>query len=229
MTRPREQLLPYPVRVKVWNLIDKEKTTHEIADAVLKEAKPFVKSKEQLIRCIASIRGKYARRLTPVDTIRYEPPLEPVEIPTPKKFPEKKYREIIRKLRKNMPGQFIEKSSEKIAMDILKNHEGFETIKKGPQYVGTPFDFFAFRDGNPYIIEMKSSLSSFNVPGETQKRRMKQLLAQMPGLKVAVLQIALKKGQYRILYDAQVKGLLFPEKGAPMQPIREWIRERVKK
>jgi len=228
MSKSKEPLLPYPVRVRVWNLIGKEKTTHQIAEAVYKEAKPFVKSKRQLIRCIAAIRGIHSGGLTPVRTIKYEPSVGPVEVPTPKKFPEKKYKEIIRKLRKNMPGPLIEQFSEKIAIDILQNQEGFEKIEKGPDFVGTPFDFFAYKNRKPYMIELKSSLIYFHSPGETQKRRMKQLLQQVPSLKVALLQIALKKGEYRMFYDKEVKGLLFPDREAPLEPIREWIGKRVK-
>ncbi|GAH83131.1 unnamed protein product, partial [marine sediment metagenome] len=53
-----------------------------------------------------------------------------------------------------------------------------------PDFTGTPFDFFGFKDGEPYIIEMKCSLKTFNTPGETQKRRMGELVSKVRGLKV---------------------------------------------
>lgn len=147
--------------------------------------------------------------------------------PERKKFNETKYKEMISKLRKNMPGTVIEKSSEGIAVDILKDYEGFERIEKGPHFGGTPFDFFAFKQGVPYIIELKSSLCYFSVPGETQKRRMKELLENIPGLKVALLQIALKNYEYRIFYHEAMKEVLFPDRRAPIEQIEGWIRERI--
>ena len=227
MSSSKQPLLPYSLRIKVWNLIQKEKTTHQIADEVYEQSKPFVKSKNQLIRCIAAIRGKHTKRLTPVSTRRYEPPAIDVEPPRPKQFLTKKYKAMINKLRKNTPGTVIEKSSERIAIDILKNYEGFDKIEKGPDFIGTPFDFFGFKDGEPHIIELKSSLHYFQAPGETQKRRMRQLLDEISALRVGLLQLALKKGQYRILYDREVRGLLFTDREAPIESIREWIRERI--
>ena len=41
---------------------------------------------------------------------------------------------------------------------------------------GTPFDFFGFKNGEPYIIELKCSLKYFYTPRETQKKRMQELL-----------------------------------------------------
>jgi hypothetical protein len=150
-----------------------------------------------------------------------------MKIPRPKKFSEKKYKKKINKLRKNMPSRVIEKSSEIIAIDILTNYEEFTRIEKGPDFQGTPFDFFGFKDSKPHIIELKSSLRYFGSPGETQKRRMKELLKKIRGLRASVLQIALKKGQYRILYHEDVKNLLFQDKGVPIEPIKEWIKERI--
>jgi len=147
--------------------------------------------------------------------------------PKRKKFTETKYKQIISKLRKNMPGTVIEKFSERIAVDILTDYEGFERIKKGPDFGGTPFDFFAFKQGVPYIIELKSSLGYFSVPGEAQKRRMKELLEKIPALKVALLQIALKKGEYRIFYHEDMKEFLFQDRRVPIEQIEEWIRERL--
>jgi hypothetical protein len=61
--------------------------------------------------------------------------------PKRKKFTETKYKEIISKLRKNMPCTVIEKFSERIAVDILKDYEGFERIEKGP-ILGAPLLIF---------------------------------------------------------------------------------------
>ena len=146
--------------------------------------------------------------------------------PQPKKFNSRKYKNAISKLRKNTPGRVIEKSCEKIAIDILRNYEGFKKVKKGPDFTGTPFDFFGFKDGVPYIIEMKCSLKTFNTPGETQKRRMQELLKKVRGLKVALLQIKLRKSEYRIFYHDDMQ-ILFKGREAPIEPIVEWVRERL--
>jgi hypothetical protein len=147
--------------------------------------------------------------------------------PKRKQFSETKYKATISKLRKNMPGTMIEKFSEGIAVDILNHYEGFERIEKGPHFGGTPFDFFAFKNGSPYIIELKSSLNYFSVPGETQKRRMRELLEIIPALKVALLQIALKKYEYRFFSHEHMKEFLFPNRRAPLGQIEGWIRERI--
>lgn len=110
-----------------------------------------------------------------------------------------------------MPGLVIEEASRKVAVDILQNYEGFEKIERGPNFRGTLFDFLGYKDSSPYIIEMKASLENFQLPGETQKRRISELLEELPDLKVAILQMALNKKQYRILYHQQVERLLLHE------------------
>ena len=113
-----------------------------------------------------------------------------------------------------------------LAVTILQNYEGFSRIEKGPDYRGTPFDFFGFKNGAPYMIEFKGSLKSFNAPGETQKRRLKEILSVVEGLNVALLQAKLLKGQYRIFYN-QVMEILFRKKHAQIEPIVDWIRQRI--
>ena len=91
---------------------------------------------------------------------------------------------------------------------------------------GTPFDFFAFREGKPYIIELKSSVRRYNLPGRTQRLRMESVLRRVPGLHVALLQIKLAECEYRLLLDREV-WRLFRWEDAPLQPILEWLRERI--
>ena len=146
--------------------------------------------------------------------------------PQSKKFSDRNYKQVINKLRKNTPGRVIEKSCEKIAIDILRNYEGFKKIKNGPDFSGTPFDFFGFKDGEPYIIEMKCSLKTFNTSGETQKRRMGELLRKVRGLKVALLQIKLRKSEYRFFYHGDMH-ILFKSHEAPIDPIVEWIKKYI--
>ena len=93
--------------------------------------------------------------------------------PKPKEFYVDKYEHVISRLRENMSELELEQSCEEVALDILQNYEGFEKVEKGPTFRGTPFDFFGYKNGTPYIIELKGSLNSFNTPGETQKWRLK--------------------------------------------------------
>jgi len=50
-----------------------------------------------------------------------------------------------------MPGKLFEAACEPIVRDILRNHEGFASIEKGPTFIGTPFGCFGRRDGVPYV------------------------------------------------------------------------------
>ena len=147
---------------------------------------------------------------------------------TPKEFDAKKHKKIIRQLHPHMDFKEFEEMCLPIAKDILENYEGFEKVKKGPQFTGTPFDFFGFKNGEPYIIELKSSLKYFHAPRETQKRRMQELLNKIKGLRIALLQVKLEKAQYRILYNDEMD-ILFNGAEAPLEPIEKWIRNRIRK
>jgi hypothetical protein len=147
-------------------------------------------------------------------------------IPKPKEFDVARYREIIGQLHERMPGKELEDQCTGIARDILTNYEGFERVEKGPDLWGTPFDFFGFKNGAPYMIELKASLNSFNSPGETQKWRMQELLGWVEGLNIALLQLKLREAKYRIFYDEEMENLFKGEK-SPLDPIEEWIRGRL--
>jgi len=123
-----------------------------------------------------------------------------------------------------MPTKEFEAACEPIVLDILANHEDFASIEKGPAFTGTPFDFFGFRDGAPYIIELKASRHHFNLPGETQRHRMEQLLEAVDGLHIGLLQIKVCDGVYRTLYDDDVTRL-FSGRKAPMEPVVGWVKE----
>jgi hypothetical protein len=144
----------------------------------------------------------------------------------PKDFDTKEHEEIIRKLHPHMDLREFEELCSPIAMDILQNYEGFEKVEKGPKFTGTPFDFFGFKNSVPYIIEFKGSLRYFNSPGETEKRRMQELLNKRKGLRIALLQVKLQKGQYRILYNDEMD-ILFNGAKVPLEPIEKWIRDRI--
>ena len=143
----------------------------------------------------------------------------------PKDFDTKEYEEIIKKLSPHMDLREFEELCSPIATDILQNYEGFERVEKGPKFTGTPFDFFGFKNGEPYIIEFKGSLRYFHTPAETEKRRMRELLNKIQGLQIALLQVKLGEAQYRILYNDEMNILFYGGK-APFEPIETWIRDR---
>jgi len=146
--------------------------------------------------------------------------------PKPKEFDVDKHSESISKLTENMSEKEFEQACELVALDILQNYENFERVEKGPNFGGTPFDFFGFKDGSFYIIELKSSLNHFNAPGETQKRRLKELLKSIKGIKIALLQVKLNKGEYRIFFNEDME-VLFQERRVPLEPIQDWIKKRL--
>ena len=147
---------------------------------------------------------------------------------TPKEFDARKHKKIISQLRPHMDLKKFEEMCCPIAKDILYNYEGFAKVEKGPKFTGTPFDFFGFKNGEPYIIELKSSLEYFHTPRETQKMRMQELLNRIKGLRIALLQMKVAKAQYRILYNDEMD-ILFKGAKAPLEPIEKWLRNRMRK
>ncbi len=147
---------------------------------------------------------------------------------TPKKFDAEKHKIIISLLRPHMDLKKFEEMCCPIAKDILENYEGFKKVVEGPKFTGTPFDFFGFKNSEPYIIELKSSLKYFHAPRETQKRRMQELLNKIKGLRIALLQIKVRNAQYRILYNDEMD-ILFNGAEAPLEPIEKWLRNRMRK
>ena len=145
--------------------------------------------------------------------------------PQPKPFDTTRHKETIDGLSNHMSELAFENACSLIARDILKVYERFEKVEVGPNFQGTPFDFFGFKDGRPYIIELKASLDHFHTPGEVQKKRMKKILTAVNGLNIALLQIKLNKNQYRIFYNDEMD-LLFEGKEAPIEPVIEWVKER---
>ena len=146
----------------------------------------------------------------------------------PKEFDAKKHEKIISQLSEHMDLKEFEELCSPIAKDILQNYEGFAKVEEGPKFTGTPFDFFGFKNDEPYIIELKSSLKYFHTPRETQKRRMLELLNKIKGLRIALLQVKLRKAQYRILYNDEMD-ILFNGAEAPLEPIEKWLRNRMRK
>jgi len=56
----------------------------------------------------------------------------------PKEFDAEKHKKIISQLHPHMDFKEFEEICCPISKDILENYEGFEKVKKGPQFTGTP-------------------------------------------------------------------------------------------
>ena len=55
---------------------------------------------------------------------------------------------------------------------------------------------------------------------------MQELLHRIEYLNIALLQLKLRKAQYRMFYDADMD-ILFNGTKAPLEPTEAWIRERL--
>ena len=215
--------LPEPVREKIKELFRQGYSNQSVLRFVKDEAKSYVSSDQELSRCVSSLKGKVIKRTT----IIIGKPKEVPHRPKAKEFNLLPHSKIMSKIHKDMPGKELERLCVDIALDILRSYEGFTKTQKGPNFQGTPFDFFGFKNGAPYLVEFKASLNSFHSPGETQKRRLQELLHRIRGLRVALLQVKLNKANYRIFYDEEMK-LLFYGPKAPIEPIEKWIRVRIR-
>jgi hypothetical protein len=220
-----EPVLPEQLRSTIIELFREGRSSLEVYDLVYQDAIRHVDSEGQLSRCIASLKGK----AVPLSGGNEEPKSAPVILPSPKSFDTAKHQNIISSLSETMSGKDFEKACQPIVTDILMNYEGFTDIIDSNDVKGfhnPPFDFLAFRGDKPFIIEFKGSLDNFNSPGETQKRRMLKILKRIKDLNIALLQVKLKKSQYRILYNRELE-LFFDGREAPLEPVVEWILDRI--
>jgi len=130
-----------------------------------------------------------------------------------------------------MRGKEFETAYRPVVEDILTSYEGFKNIEDMNDHLAaTPADFFALKEKQPYIIEVKGSLDVFHPPGETQKRRLKELLNELEiegiNINIALLQIKLRKGEYRICYNEQMN-LYFDGQKMPIKPVMTWLKKRI--
>jgi len=214
-------ILPYPLRQKILDLFKGGLSSVEIFDNIIEESKPYVKSHEQLMRCLSSLKGNTTLKRKG----KTEKKTKNFRVPKPKKFDLSKHQKITESLKPDMLGKDFENRCEPIAIDILKQNENFTNIENAnqiPKFHNPPFDFFAFKRKMPFIVEVKSSLNSFNAPGETQKRRLQELLKQIKELNIALLQVKLNSGEYRIFYNDDMN-LFFDGKKVSITPIVRWI------
>ena len=195
--------LPETLREKIKEMYKQGYEKEDVFRLVKTEGLIHLDTEEALRRCLASLKGK----------VKVEEPLPaPPNPPGPKQFDKRPFESALKGLRENMPGRQLEAVCRGIAKRVLQKHEGFEIVEDGPSYRGTPFDLFGFKGGKPHVIELKSSLDHFNHPGETQKWRLQGLWKRIGGLHIALLQLAVRKGEYRIFYDDHLNILFFGPK-----------------
>ncbi len=214
-------ILPDQLREKISTLIDHGLSTIDIYDQVIDEAAIHAESDEQVTRCISSIRGKVTLKNKNIKIY----PEKKITVPGRKPFDANPHTDNIKQLNTVMPEKKFESLCEPVVMDILQNYEGFKLVESANNVSGfhnPPFDFFAFKGKTPYIIEFKGSLNSFNSPGETQKRRIKELMSQIDGLKLALIQVRINTGEYRIFYNNEMN-LFFDGRKVSIAPVVEWI------
>jgi hypothetical protein len=197
-----------------------------IFDAIQNEAQKYVESDRQLARCISAIGGKATSK-----TVAAQATPEKVKsIPLPRSFDATKYKDLISTLKEETDLKKIEEMFLPVVFDILKK-EGFKDVQdvnRVPGFTNPPFDFFGFKKGEPYLIEFKGSLNYFHAPGETQKRRLQELRKKIDGLRIALLQVRLVKGEYRIFFDEEMD-LFFDGPQMPSAPVEKWIRQQLQK
>jgi hypothetical protein len=211
--------LPEIIRKDIKELIAKGYTQDVVRRFVKNESQDYVDSDMQLNLCIAQI----ARSVKDIPKSKIGYP----DSPKPNAFEPKKYSRRIANISKNTSNKIIDKIGVEVAKKLLENELGFKGVKDGPKFAGTPFDLFGYLNKRPYMIELKTSLKSFNYPGEIQKQRMRELLKKIKGLHVALLQIKLIGAEYRIYYDNQMDMLFYGDK-MPLDRIEDWIRIEIK-
>ena len=219
-------ILPDNLRNKIRELSDKGHSTIEIFDFVIDGSAEYVDSHEQLTRCISAIIRKGSLKKQNGNSDQTDR-----QIPEIRHFDNRKYSHTIESLTEHMDGKEFENSCEEIVRDILGKHENFtniENVNNVSGFTNPPFDFFGFKNGKPYVIEFKGSLNNFNSPGETQKRRLKELLNRIEELNIALIQVKLRKSEYRIFYNEEMN-LFFDGKQMPLEPVEEWLKLRIEK
>lgn len=219
-------VLPKTLIEEITRLHNQGFSSMEIFDAIQEKAQEYVGSDLQLARCISAIGGKTTSKTVAAQAT----PKKVKSIPLPKLFDATKYKDLISTLKKETDLKKIEASCKPIVLDILENKEGFKNVQdvnQVPGFTNPPFDFFGFKKGEPYLIEFKGSLNYFHAPGETQKRRLQELRKKINRLQVALLQVRVGKGEYRIFFGEEMN-LFFDGPQMPSAPVEKWIRQQLK-
>jgi hypothetical protein len=222
-----KRVLPKTLIEEIKNLASQGYSSMEIFDAVQEKARKVVASEAQLARCISGIRG----RVNPKTDNPQATPEKSISIPLPMAFDTAKYQDLISTLKEETNFVQFEKGCLDVVLDILTNYVGFRDIEVATNifgYSNPPFDFFGYKDEKPYLIEFKGSLSHFHGPKETQKRKLQELRKKVKGLNLALLQVRLLNGDYRIFFEEQMD-LFFDGPQRDLAPVVTWIKEKLKK
>jgi hypothetical protein len=219
-------VLPKTLIEEIISLQNQGFSSIEIFDSVQEEAQQYAESDKQLARCIEAIGRRSTLIIPDQKEIQKK---KPGSIPLPKTFNIQQYKGLISSLKKESVLKKFEEGCSPIVMDILSNYEGFTDVievNRVSGFTNPPFDFFGYKKEEPYLIEFKGSLNHFHSPGETQKRRIQELLKKINRLRVALLQIRLEKGEYRIFLNEEMS-LFFDGPQMPLAPVEKWIRQQL--
>ena len=122
------------------------------------------------------------------------------------------------------------KAYEPLALEILTRYEGFQDIQKPPSIPGTPFDYFAIRNGTPYLLVIRDPVNRLRAPSDVLRLRLKILTGSIQGLETAHYQVHLKKEFYRVIYTDEIinftarltRSSTWSDEA--VEPILQWIR-----
>ncbi len=218
-------ILPDGLTEKIENLIEKGMSSIETYDLLIDDAAFHMDLEDQLIKSITSIRGKGAYQ----NNIGKKSPDRKINIPERKKFNINEHEDTAGQLNRVITEKQFQNISEPIAFDILENHEGFkqvESVNDASGFHNPPFDFLAFRGKTPYLIKFKMALNSFNPPDEIEKRRLKELRESVDELKVAIIQVRINTGEYRMFSNNDIN-LFFDGRKVSILPVVGWIESRI--
>lgn len=114
-----------------------------------------------------------------------------------------------------------------LAAAVLSGQEGvvgLKPLERVDCMAGAPFDFLGFLDGRPCLFAVKAGRKRFLPPDERLKRRLLALADRLGGVRVALLQLKLDPGRYRLIADDDLRRLPdgFESRMAKMAC---WVRE----
>lgn len=220
-------ILPDDITEQISLMISSGMSTIDIYDRIFDQSALVSESEELVLKLISSIKSKITFNNKNIKPF----PERKLVIPSIKKFDTDPHSDIINRLNRVITEKRFESLCKPIVLDILQNNEGFtkaESAENIPGFDKPPFDYLAFKGKTPYLIECKVALNSFNSPGETDKRRIKELMSQIDGLKMAIIQVRVNTGEYRIFFNNETD-LFFDRRKVSVAPVIEWIESKMKK
>jgi hypothetical protein len=117
--------LPEGLREKVKELYQQGHGKEEVFRLVKSEGLLYLKTEDELMRCLKSLKGK----------ARLEPPRPPTPPPPkPKEFDTKPFKSALEGVTENTPGNELEAVCRDIAKYVLEKYEGFQKVVDGPRF-----------------------------------------------------------------------------------------------